>query len=94
MAFDTRREAQQAHVHEEVDGATREAESGQDEASRVPTARPDREHGRGRERRQGHGADVVDDRVQRVAPGAPVDRRDRHGQRQRRPIVEERGARE
>ena len=64
------------------------------EPAGVTARRPDREDTRRGERRERHRADVVDDRVQRVPPRAPVDDGDRHRERQRCAIVEERRARE
>ena len=92
VTLDPGREAQQAHVDEEVQRAACESECGDGEPAAVAGARPDREDGSRRERRHRHRADVVDDGVERVAARAPIDDGDRDRHRQRRAIVEERSA--
>jgi len=94
MTLDARRKAQQAHVDEEVHGSGQKPDSGDNETAKVARALPDGEHRRRGERRQRHGPDVVNDRVQRVATRAPVDDGNRHSERQSCAVVEEGGARE
>ena len=76
VALEREREAQQARVHGEVDGAGEDARAGDDDLRgwcRGP--RCEREGAARRERGERQGADVEQDAVERRAARAPLDDR-------------------